>query len=74
MEAGTRYHVSLYIAGALKRADRSLDGVLAEDGREFTGQEVKAFLVEQRRKHGYTHYSGCDNMNAEGRCGGHPIG
>ena len=73
MEGGKRFHICLDIEGTLKRPDKSLDGLLADDsGREFTGAEVKAFLIEQRRQHGYTCYSGCDNMNEEGRCAGHP--
>lgn len=73
MKGRTRYHICLNIEGALKQPDKSLDGSLVDDaGRELTGAEVKAFLIEQRRKYGYTHYTGCDNMNEEGRCAGHP--
>jgi hypothetical protein len=72
MENGTTFHVCLDIAGSLKRSDKYLDGILAENGRELNGAQVKEFLRNVRDKHGYTAYSGCDNMNAEGRCAGHP--
>ena len=72
IEQGKTFHICLDIAGTLKRSNKSLDGLLADDkGREFTGEEVKAFLINVRREHGFTHYSGCDNMNSEGRCAGH---
>jgi hypothetical protein len=73
MDNGTTFHVCLDIAGSLKRPNKQLDGVLAENGRPLSGAEAKAFLRNQRDKHGYSFYSGCDRMNADGRCAGHPI-
>ena len=66
-------HISLDIQAALKRSTQSLDGILTTDGRDLTGSEVKVFLAKQRSEHGFTHYSGCDNMNEFGRCAGHPV-
>jgi hypothetical protein len=69
----TDFHVCIDIAGAMKRTNKALDGVLAgEGGREMSGREVKAFLSKVRTEHGYTKYSGCSNMKADGSCGGHP--
>ena len=71
MSQTKNFHVSLDIEGALKRNESTLDGVLTIDGRELSGDEVKAFLIDQRRQHGYKYYAGCDNMTPEGRCAGH---
>ena len=69
---GTTYHICIFIEGALKRPDKELDGMLAENGKELNGKEVKAYLEKKRDEKGYTHYSGCSNMSAAGRCAGHP--
>ena len=72
MKYGTTYHISISISGALTRSNKSLDGLLSdEEGRVFTGAEVKDFLRKASYEHGYTRYSGCDNMKADGGCGGH---
>ena len=74
MKHGTTYHLSLNISGALAQSNKSLDGLLGdEEGRVFTGAEVKDFLRKVRHESGYTRYSGCDNMKADGGCGGHAI-
>jgi hypothetical protein len=68
----TTYHVCLDIDGTLKRHGNRLKGILSADGKDMTGKEVKSFLRKVRDEKGFKFYSGCDNMNSEGRCVVHP--
>ncbi|WP_299733911.1 hypothetical protein [uncultured Endozoicomonas sp.] len=69
---GRTFHVCVHIEDMLQKSNRTLNGLLAINGRELTGKEVKEYLKTVQAEQGYTHYSGCDNMNSDGRCAGHP--
>ncbi len=69
---GKSFHMSVDIAGALRRGDQHLDGILIDDsGRELSAQEVRA-KFQQELSRGYSIFcGGCDNRDADGRCAGH---
>lgn len=47
---------------------------LAKGNNLFTGTDLEAFTsLTDALNEGKTYYSGCDNMNADGRCAGHKI-
>lgn len=73
MEGATKFHVCLSIEGTLRQSDKQVDGLLSKDGAPLPGKLVKHELYNIRAKHGYSYYSGCDNMDEDGRCKGHPV-
>lgn len=70
--ARTTFHVCIHIADALARSNKWLDKMLAADGRDLSGAEVREYLIKEREK-GFTHFSGCDNRDVTGSCSGHPV-
>ena len=70
------YHVGLGIAGTLRQTDCELDGIIANNGRDLTGQEVRIFLSQLKQGNpALTVFTGdtCDNQNERGECQGHPV-
>jgi hypothetical protein len=74
VKRGTTYHICFDIEGALRQHGNRLNGALSENGRNMSGSEVKAFLRKARDERGFKYYSGCSNMNSDGRCAGHASG
>ena len=59
-----KYHVNIKIDTALE--------LLGQDKNPFSSTPLEAFhAMMDAKSEGKTHYTGCDRMDAEGKCRGH---
>lgn len=63
-------HLGLHIKSSLRQSD--LTGMLAEDGRELSDDEVRDVLLADYRA-GHEIFVGCDNRRPDGGCAGHEV-
>ncbi len=59
-----KHHLCAHIGNALKELDKGVNIFNAPD--DVVRKELQQAILE-----GKTYYSGCDNMDKEGRCAGH---
>lgn len=70
------FHVGMSIKGLLDSTNYELDGVIASDGRDLSGAEVRELIEAlSKAQPGLVMFTGdnCDNQSETGACQGHGI-